>query len=344
MPASRRCGRSACSIRPSRSRRWPRCRTARRSASAGAACCTRRPRRGSRAHRAGMVADGDDTLDRDYYRVEDQRGPPLLALSRRALRPGDGPARAGSARALRMNERRYPFAELGVTSNFSFLAGGSHAARTDRPGPCARPCRHRHRRPQHLLPASCARMRRSSEGRRHFRQCSAAPSCPSSSPSAPGSSSRDGTPDILAYPEDRAGYGAALPSAQPRQAAARRKASAISISAISSAMPRDLLLIVMPPSGCRRTAGAMLLAACANLAPGRGLARRDACTAAATTAAVSPGCGAWRQLPACRSSPSMTCSITRRTGARCRTCSPASARRRRSKRRAAGWRPMPSGI
>ena len=82
----------------------------------------------SRAHRAGMVARaGRTTPTRDYFRVEDERRPPLLALPRRAFTAPPKRRRAGSCMGF-SHERAWPpsaYAEFAVQSNFSFLRGAS---------------------------------------------------------------------------------------------------------------------------------------------------------------------------------------------------------------------------
>ncbi len=63
---------------------------------------------------------------------------------------------------------------------------------------------------------------------------------------------------------------------------------------------------------------------------------------AATTPSASIASPRWRRAPACRSSPPTTSTTTRRRGAGCRTSSPASAKAAPSPRPGSASRPMPS--
>ena len=76
-------------------------------------------------------------LTRDYFRVESRRGRARLALPRRPLRPRDEPTALVPAWAVRMSNSSFldetreapmspAYAELAVTTNFSFLRGASH--------------------------------------------------------------------------------------------------------------------------------------------------------------------------------------------------------------------------
>ena len=59
----------------------------------------------------------------------------------------------------------------------------------------------------------------------------------------------DGTPDILAYPRDRAAYGRSVPAAQPGQIArAQGRLLSHSVGPAGSPYREGLLLIVMPPA------------------------------------------------------------------------------------------------
>ncbi len=85
---------------------------------------SRAPRRRARAHRRRMVALGRRHPSERAARLLPRRGrgrPPLLALPRRALSRRPAGALV-SARRVRVS----PYAELEVTSNFSFLRGASH--------------------------------------------------------------------------------------------------------------------------------------------------------------------------------------------------------------------------
>ena len=109
----------------------------------------RRPRARAGAHRRRMVAQRREPT-RDYYLVEDEAGRRFW-LYREGLSARDRRAALVRAWAVRVRNGRHDrYAELAVTTNFSFLRGASHPAGNggDRRG--ARPCRHRHCRPQQL--------------------------------------------------------------------------------------------------------------------------------------------------------------------------------------------------
>ena len=133
---SRPRARSACSRGRSRSTPSPKCRTARRCASAGGACCTRSrvPKGRSASPWNGGATTTGRALTRDYFRVESTRRRARLALPRRPLRPRDRRSRAGICTGCSRERRRSAgrrrhvrgYAELAVTTNFSFLRGASH--------------------------------------------------------------------------------------------------------------------------------------------------------------------------------------------------------------------------
>ena len=110
-----------------------------------------------------------------------------------------------SARHFRMS-----YAELAVTTNFSFLRGASPSRRVRRAGGGPGLCRHRHRRPQFAWRAWCAPMTpgKSWTAERRPRLLVGARLV-----------FRDGTPDILAYPRRPHSLWPAVPAYQPRQAA-----------------------------------------------------------------------------------------------------------------------------
>src|SRR5258706_10359475 len=72
-----------------------------------------------------MVAPSRAEADARLLPRGGQRGPPLLALSRRAVRARDRPAALVCARVVRMSTPLPTYAELAVTTNFSFLRGAS---------------------------------------------------------------------------------------------------------------------------------------------------------------------------------------------------------------------------
>ena len=98
---------SAPAVPPSRADRRcrrPKCRKARRSISAGGAPCIGwRARKGPSASRRNGGARRPARPTRDYFRVEDDGGPPLLALPARASTAPPAPAALVHAWAFRMN-------------------------------------------------------------------------------------------------------------------------------------------------------------------------------------------------------------------------------------------------
>ena len=125
--------RSACSVTPNRSTSpRPRCRKGRRSISAGGALCTGfRARKGPSASRPNGGGKARHAATRDYFRVEDAGGAPLLALSAGPLWRLGGTAALVHAWDFRMNAiAALPYAEFAVQSNFSFLRGASKSGGT----------------------------------------------------------------------------------------------------------------------------------------------------------------------------------------------------------------------
>ena len=156
----------------------------------------RRPRRRARTHRAGMVARARRTAPtRDYFRVEDEDGRRYW-LYRQGLYGARKHCRAGSCMGF-SHERAFAsvaYAEFAVQSNFSFLRGAS--------------------KPEELVVtarllglsaigladrntvAGVVRAWQQAEGGRSFAYH---PGC--------RLVFSDGTPDMLAYPQDRKGWG-----------------------------------------------------------------------------------------------------------------------------------------
>ena len=183
----------------SRSRcRRPKCRRARRCISAGGAPCTGSPR----AEGPERIApewwrdEARGAATRDYFRVEDAGRPPLLALPRGPLRRPQAAAALVHARALRMNAlAAIRLCRVRRPVEFLLPARRLEAGGTGGHGQAARPFRDRPCRPQH----GCRRGARLAAGRRWRQSFAYHPGC------------RlvfcDGTPDILAYPQDRKGWG-----------------------------------------------------------------------------------------------------------------------------------------
>ena len=132
---------------------------------------------------------------RDYYRVEDDDGAPLLAVPRRPLRRPETPAEVVAARAVRMTR----YAELQA----------DHATSPS----CAAP-----RIPGELVvgrrgpgPGGDRRLRPQHPGRRGARLVGAGATCEAGSKIRALTGCRldfaDGTPSLLVYPSDREAYG-----------------------------------------------------------------------------------------------------------------------------------------
>src|SRR5262249_8171150 len=165
----------------------------------------------------------------------------------------------------------------------------------------------------------------------------------------------DGTPDILAYPRDRDAWGR-LCRLLTRGNLRAEKGECILYRDDLLEHIDGLELIVMetstwelasppafrkPPPPPRRKPGrrpdfgwsqvrrkkraqTISSRSCAT-PPKAACGSPPTCSIAAVTARGSSGVLRSRAKPACRSSPSTTCSITTPTGENCRTCSPASA-------------------
>src|SRR5205085_7538743 len=84
----------------------------------------RRPR----AHGHGVVASRWQDRDARLLPGRGRTGPALLAVPRRFVRPRADPAALVPARIVRVTTLKQPitYAEIGVTTNFSFLRGASH--------------------------------------------------------------------------------------------------------------------------------------------------------------------------------------------------------------------------
>ena len=182
----------------------------------GGAC--RRPR----AHRHGMVARrARPRADARLFPGREPRGHAGLALPRRPLQRPHAPTLVPARRVRMSNIHPFPasarqprvetadatapaYAELAVTTNFSFLRGGSHPEELVEQRHRTGHCRPRHCRPQH----GCRRRARA-YGRASRKTPTAIKMERSSkiAPSARGSIFADGTPDILAYPQDRSAWG-----------------------------------------------------------------------------------------------------------------------------------------
>ena len=303
MDAARRCDRRpagaadpAVSRRPSRSRcRRPKCRKGRRCISAGGARSTasRAPKGPSASRRNGGARRQRRRIDPRLFPHRGCRRPPLLALPPRPLRRRASAAALVHARGLRMNALTVT-ALCRVRHPVEFLlparrleAGGTGRRRLACSAHAGdRPCRPQHggRRGARLEPV-----------RRTGREASFAyhPGC--------RLVFGDGTPDILAYPQDRKGWGhlcRLLTQANLRDETEkgatllqRERSSRMGGSAVAGGPAR---------SGGGR-AGQPRLAAPAQGPFRQGPAAcRRARLCAATTASASSRRRRWPQAPACR--------------------------------------------
>ena len=189
-----RSGRSGCFAIPSRSRwRPPRCRKAAAQFPLAARPLSGRARGRARAHRAGMVARARPAADPRLFPRRGRGGPPLLALPAGPLRRCRSRAALVHAWAFRMNARRPPM----PNSPSSRISPSCAAPRSRR---------------SWWSPPSCWAFRRSALPTatrwpgvvRAWQQAKVGkiayhPGC--------RLVFSDGTPDMLAYPQDRKGWG-----------------------------------------------------------------------------------------------------------------------------------------
>ena len=219
--------------------------------------------------------------------------------------------------------------------NFSFLRGASLAGRAGDGGEPARACRHRHRRPQHAR-------------RRGARLCRARPS------------------RSAGEEAETPGRRAARHSSTARPTSWPIRATAKAYGRLCRLLTQGKLLAKKGEChaslrGSGRT--------CARTYCSRWFRRQrpdeDTTRASRDTSKASAPDGVWlaaamlyrgddrRRLEKlkilaaaamCRCWRSTMCSITPASAARCRMCSPASARRRRSRPPDGNWKPMPNGI
>ena len=150
------------------------------------------PCRGTGAHRRRMVAQQNDSSRRATTTSSRTRRAAASGSSARASTAARPTSRAGSCTACSRGPMT-AYAELAVTTNFSFLRGASHPQEMVR-GRRARPDGHRHRRPQHPRRRG-ARPCRAAKERKDIQLLVGARLV-----------TTDGF-EVLAYPTDRDAYG-----------------------------------------------------------------------------------------------------------------------------------------
>ena len=209
------------------------------------------------------------------------------------------------------------YAELQVTSNFSFLRGASHPDELVVTAAALGHARDRDHRPQQPR-RHRARAPRGEDRRR------------SGSSSACRLDLRDGA-SLLAYPQDRAAYGRLTPAVDPRQAARAEGRMPSRLRRCRRAWRgADRHRLAAGPA--RERYAEHLRRPVARISPAAPISP-PTISIAATTPAASPASRSRRQRPGCRSSPSTTCSTTPRAAAAagCRDLHPRALHDRRGR-------------
>src|SRR4051794_20564836 len=159
----------------------------------------RGPRRGAGTHCDGMVALRGSDADARLFPRRGRNGHAVLALSRRALWRNRSRGRSRFAQLVRAWAVRMTadYAELGITTNFSFLRGGSH------------PQEYVHQASEFCLAAIGIADHNTLAGVVRAYSELQNPELKHKPKLLIGSRLVfiDGTPDILVYPSDRAAYG-----------------------------------------------------------------------------------------------------------------------------------------
>ena len=297
---------------------------------------------------------------RDYYRVEDQEGRRFW-LYRDGLyeRETDRP-RWYRARAVRMT-RAHAYAELAVATNFSFLRGASHPQELVVAATLSGPPRDRHRRPQQLAGVVRAYAALRSARSREDRQ-------PKLLVGARLVFTRR-TPDILAYPMNRASYGRLCRLLSRRQAAREERRLHAQLRR-SDRMAGGLLLAIIPPrrtirqSSSRKSGGRTaecqsegvrwrasqpvnlktLLHRLTEMAPGPRLARRIHAASWRRQAAAERSAQHCPRMPRAAARDQRRALSRRRSGGSCRTSHLHPRACDARTRRDACSKPMPSAI
>ena len=323
-----------------------------------------------------LSGGGRKRRPRDYYRIEDEDGRRYWVFREGLYQESElGSRRLVSARRVRVRSFAMTrYAELDVTTNFTFLRGGSHAEELVATAKALG------------LDAIAVTDRNTLAGvvRAHL----AAKEVGIKFIVGARLDLLD-APSLLAYPRDRAAYGRLCRLLTLGQRRAEKGQCTLYLDDVA-AHAEGLIFIALPPEdfparkGRRRArsiADAPLaaegvmsiswnmqlnLSSMPSPARGEGAAAshhnfeaqlrrikqalggtsstsRRGILIAATIAPASPRLPISPRASAFPSSPPAACSITRRIAALCRTCSPASARNARSTTRACASRPMPSG-
>ena len=223
------------------------------------------------------------------------------------------------------------YAELAVTTNFSFLRGASHPQEYVAQAAALGLDGHRHRRPQH----ACRRGAGLCGGEEAARQ-------PKLLVGA-RLVTTDGF-EAIAYPIDRDAYGRLCQLLSTRQPAGQEGRVPISASRRSLAASDGQILIAMPPPRLTKALRRAVCRSSRDAAPGSDLPRGGPSLPRRRAAPPRPPRRVRRAPRRAAGRRRTTRSTTRPSAARCRTCSPASARNARFARPASGWKPTPSGI
>src|SRR6185437_14545765 len=205
----------------------------------------RHPRRRAGTHRDGMVEEPEPAADTRLFPRRGRGRPPLLALSRRALRPRTVQSALVCARTLRMTketaphilQNQPPYAEIAVTSNFSFLRGAS--------------------RPEELMATACLygyaaigiADRNTLAGVVRAYAAFDSAELPAPKPKFLVCTRlvfADATPDILVYPADRAAYGRLCRLLTTGKLRARKGECTLHLDDLLE-WQEGLLLAAMPP-------------------------------------------------------------------------------------------------
>ena len=210
------------------------------------------------------------------------------------------------------------YAELDVTTNFSFLRGGSHAEELVATAKALG------------LAAIAVTDRNTLAGvvRAHL----AAREVGGIKFIVGARLDLDDAPSLLAYPTDRAAYGRLCRLLTLGQRRAEKGKCTLHLADVA-AHADGLIFIALPPDDFPSSRDFEIRASPHQAGAGaaaRGSISPPVILIAATTAPASQRLRNWRRASAFPSSPPMPCSITQATAGPCRTCSPASARNARS--------------
>lgn len=199
------------------------------------------------------------------------------------------------------------YAEIGITTNFSFLRGASH------------PQDYVHQASAYGLHAIGIADHNTMAGvvRAYAELGNDALACKPKLLIGARLVFADGTPDILAYPCDRAGYGRLCQLLSQGKLRAGKGGCLLGLGDVAG-FSEGLLLVVMPAYRIDTELTVQTLATLSGFAAD-GVWLGASLFTAVTTGAASPRCMAWQRRRGCRSSPPTTCCIIPRSAASCRT-------------------------